>query len=466
MKGDDLTAEVGASTTRRSASRSRRLVEGVGSGIISRGVAVIGPLILVPITLTYFGEVRFGLVAAITALFAAAVFSDFGLGSGLLTQLTIAVAEGDKNLVRDLTATCVVILMILCSLLGGGLALFLAAGAATSLVGDKGAEGISSNEVTAVLGILGAAFLFNIPCSLVHRVELAYQMVVASNVWQGIGAIVSVAATLAAIELDVGFIGVVAAAAFTLPVVNLLNWFWLIASAQRESALWRGRVKRDLVRPLLGIGSSFFLLTALLAISSNLDQFLVARVAGLDASASLSIASRMLFIFGILNLALTMTFWPLAGEAIRAHDYRWVLTALRRAALLSVVASIVVISSVTAAAPWLVDLLVPAGSSVKVSLWLIVGEGMWMAVIIMFAPLLAVLNAQGKLAVQVISLLAFLALSTPLKIAFSNDLSFVAIPYVGAIAYVICLAPLAIRSLRSLKTPTLIRREVLGAEGT
>ncbi len=92
-------------TTAVEPTRSQTFARGTVAGVVARGITLLGPLVVVPLALAYLGGDRYGLWVAVTSLPAAALFADFGLGSGLLTTLTPLATSGDVRTARSVVAT-------------------------------------------------------------------------------------------------------------------------------------------------------------------------------------------------------------------------------------------------------------------------------------------------------------------------------------------------------------------------
>ena len=66
--------------------RSRVLVGGLATSVLSRGVAVLVPLAIVPVSLHYLGASGYGAWAASLAVTSMLLFADLGIGTGLMTR--------------------------------------------------------------------------------------------------------------------------------------------------------------------------------------------------------------------------------------------------------------------------------------------------------------------------------------------------------------------------------------------
>lgn len=447
-------------TTADHAGRTRAFAFGASSGVLARGIVLLGPLVLVPVTLAAMGTTRYGLWVAISSLPAAALFADFGLGSSLLTRLTPVAEAGDRDEGRRLVASGLAMSIAITSLLGLVLlAVVQISDPVRALVPSASEFGVAS-DASFVLAITATAFLLNIPLSLVYRVQMAHQMLVASNVWQAVGALTQVFVILVAIASGADFRTLVLLAAVAVPVVNLLNWLWFTGIRRRDLALWRGRPTYASSTSLLRIGLSFLALTTVSALALNLDLFLVAREAGFDESAQYSVATRLMALPAIVIAAVSTAYWPAAGAALAAGRWSWVSRATGRVSLATASAAAVAGGGVGVALPWLLPLWLPGQQASYPTVSLVLSLALWMTVQAALAPYLAVLNSLARISIQVVAFAAFLVVSVPVKVWVLGHGLLEVVPVVNVVAYAAAFIPLLLATRRLLNGPDILPDDV------
>ena len=319
--------------------RSRRLVGGIVSAVASRGVAAIAPLLLVPITFDYLGTSVYGLWMAIVSLTSMAVWADLGLGNGLMTRLSHAVAADDLATGRRLIASAYVLLIAFALpvvALVGVISPVVPWETALNIT-DPEANGLAARIALVTLG----AFLLNVPLSLIQRIQYAHQEVTRSNVWVAVGSLTSVLLGYFAVRADVGVLWVVGLVALGPLLGNLLNTlsFFLRHPYSRPS---RSDVSTDAARSLVGLGGQFLVVTLLSAIALNLDTILVAHTSSLEVAAVFAVAVRAMTALGLLVTLVNLPLWPANAEAIAKGDLAWVERTTRKMAWLSSGAVLVV----------------------------------------------------------------------------------------------------------------------------
>lgn len=422
--------------------------------MVARGIGLLGPLVLVPLMLRTYGPDLFGLSVAVGSIMAMAVFSDFGLGSGLLTQLTESVAKQQGQRSRDLVVTATAATSGVAILLGLLALAFAQVVDSSEVFPSAQSVGIEDRTVQMVFLFAGVSFLLNLPLSLVHRCLLSFQMLVSSNVWQAIGSLVQVAVTIVIIFMHGSFLQMVAISSLALPLVNLVCWVWFLVR-KRNWVLWKGRFHAQLARPLVALGASFLFLNLLMALTYNLDQFIVARFGSLSDAAVLTVGLKVAALLNLFVAAVTMSYWPTVGSAIASGDYAWVRRATPRVAVLVLGIALSTGLLIWGASAAFLRGWLAGSSNLEIPSLLMLGCILWFCVQVFFAPFLAVLSAQSHVWSQTLALGLYLAVSIPLKFVVLSRGDLVVVPYIGVLTYVLMLMPLAFVSMRRLPSRAL-----------
>jgi O-antigen/teichoic acid export membrane protein len=111
------SVDLGAHAPHR-AERGRRLRHAVATSIMIKPLAVVIPLITVPLFLGYLGKERYGLFESIGAIGAWLALSDVGLALGLVNRLPECYVSGDQKLARRYISTQAVALAMIVIMLG------------------------------------------------------------------------------------------------------------------------------------------------------------------------------------------------------------------------------------------------------------------------------------------------------------------------------------------------------------
>ncbi|CAN7470545.1 oligosaccharide flippase family protein [Terrabacter sp. LjRoot27] len=429
-------------TTPQAQSRSRLLVRGLITSLITRGVAGVTPLVLIPLTLAYLGQPIFGLWMTVLSLTSMALWSDLGLGSGLLTQLTRSLSLGERHRAREqvtsayvtLTGVAIVVLAVLL-------------GAQTAFdwpvllnAQDPQARNVAHGIAVACL----SAFAVNIPVSLVQKIQYASQEATASNVWQAIGSLSSLLAAGLAVATEQSPVVVVAAVAFAAPATALLNSIVYFARNRDLRPDWRS-FHATTARDLLRLGAQFFGISLITSLALNVDNLIISHTLGLRAVADYSVAFRTLSALGLVITFASLPFWSSTGDALARGDVVWVhrttrLMSVGSACIVALVgAGIVLLRGPVFG--WLSPGYVP-------SVPLLAGLVVWWALVAFASPLFSVQNAASVLRPQAMGWACFLLLTVPLKIVAARQLGTASVPAVSVAVYLVVLLPFAVAGYR------------------
>lgn len=429
----------GAESLAGERARNATIRRGVAAGLLSRALGAAIPLLLVPICIQLFGTEVFGLWVATASLATALVFSDLGLGNGLLTRLSQAHAEGASARGRQITSSVYVVV------LGLAAALSLVVGAIAAarwwhviLRVPASLNGVSSDLVIA-LCIL--SFVLGIPTGLVAKVLYALQRPGASNLLQAGSAALALPAVLLVRGLDGGVIPGLTAVLFTAPLVNAVATVWVFRSAVGRAyapglAHFSGAVGRHLV----SLGLRFMGLSTAVAVALGLDNWLVGATLGLTASAAFALPLRIFAQVGQVVNILTMPLWPANAEALARGNLAWVRRTTRRMSLLAGGGVALLGAALVVVGPPVIDLW--AGTNFDVSRVLIAGMTLWWVAHAAMAPYFMVQNASAVLTTQLLGWVAYCAVSVPAKyLTASWTETMVGIPWVGAACYLAVVVP-------------------------
>lgn len=417
--------------------RTRRLMIGIGSAVVSRGVGALAPLLLVPITFGYLGTQVYGLWMAVVSLTSMAVWADLGLGNGLMTRLSHALAVGDKALSRRLIGSAYAMLTAFAA--GAFILLWLVVDRIPwqTVLNMNDTSGASVAPQIALVAL--GAFIVNIPLSLIQRIQYAHQEVARSNIWLALGNLASVALAFMAVAAGAGVLVVVLAVALGPILGNVLNTAWFLRH-HRDSVPRLGDVGGDAARSLIGLGGRFLVVTLLSAVGLNVDTLVVAHTSGLEDAAVFAVTVRVLTALGLLVTLVNLPLWPSNAEALARGDVIWVRRTCRRMSLLSAGAVAIPGLSITALTPVLFPLWLGKSAAVPdVSLVLLIT--LWWTVLAAASPWFMVQNSVGVVAPQIWGWATFLAISVPLKVIAGTSFGAEGVIAAGLACYLCFVVP-------------------------
>jgi len=395
-------------------------VVAVLSGLMGRTITLLAPLFATPAMLTYFGDGSFGLWATAVSITTIAVVADLGIGSGLLTRLSAAHGRSDTLSARRYLSSALAIL-----------------GLIAAVVFAVSAIGFWALGASPIVASVLLTFIFGIPGALFFQFLFAVQRVPLANALQITGAALSVSFAVGAIALKLPpwFV----AFAYSAPPV-LVTYAGAAIHFARNPDYRPALTLIDfpLGKDLLRLGSQFFVLSILTATGMNLDNVIVASQIGSDAVAAYSIPMRLGSLLTLVIVAITMPMWGANGEAIAKREYNWVSQSAARISILSALTVAIAGALLFFASDWIIHLWVKR--SFDNQRLVILGFVALSIATAITSPYNMVLNALGKVRIQIYAWGLFVASSALLKLAIVGKAAW-ALATVSAILYAAIMLP-------------------------
>ncbi|MEP7040732.1 MAG: oligosaccharide flippase family protein [Chloroflexota bacterium] len=426
----DTSTEAG-----RGAERYRRAALTAIASAAARIVSLATVLLTVPITLSYLGAERYGVVVTITALTAMLVFADFGLGNGLMNLVAAAKGRDDQRAVRVSVSSAFFMLTGVAAVLAIPSYMLYRFVPWTSFM-NVGPE--HADEVSTAVAIFLASVLVNLPLGIVHRVQLALQEGFVNSLWNAIGSIASIAGVLLAVQLRGDLSWIVLALVGGPVVANSLNWLWLFLVRHRDfRPRWSAATVSD-GRRLARIGALFFVLQLSVAFAYQSDVVVATRVIGPQAATDYSVTFRLFMIVPTIVNMVLLPLWPAYSEALARGDGRWVLRTLRLSVLTALVAS--GFSSLVLIAFGSTILNLWVGSRVVASVPLLLGMGAWAVLSNVSTAVAMLLNGASVMRLQVATAITMAIASPVASIVLGRAFGVAGIIWGTVIAQALCTA--------------------------
>jgi O-antigen/teichoic acid export membrane protein len=414
--------------------RWRRIWRAAFGAAAFRGVSMAGTFVTIPLVLDQLGPTRFGLFVLVTQLATLLVFSDLGLGNGLITALARARANADAQQARELVSSAWALLLVVAA--GGGV-LFALVFPFVSWSAVLGVDDVGSGVVSMSVLVFGVLFLVGVPASIAQKVHLACQEGLQANAWQTLGAVLTIAGTVLCVTASASVPWFVAAAVGGSVVSGAANTFWLF---RQHPELRPGRryVTRGRTRFVAGSGVLFLLLGVAGAVAYQTDALVISHVLAPADVTTYSLALRMFAIPGLAVSFVLAPLWPAFGDAFARRDDAWVRKTLRRAVTWGAAVNIPGALLLVLFGQGLVDLWVGQGE-VEMPTLLLVSFGLWTVINTVSGPLAMLLNGAHVVRFQVVCAVAMAVVNLPLSIVLTEWLG-IAGPVLGsAIAQSLCI---------------------------
>ena len=401
-----------------------------------RAIGAVIPVISVPLALNHLGATGYGAWATAVALTTVFAFSDLGIGSGLMTRLGGAAADGEpseteRRIVSSAYAMvgCMVLAMEACLV---GVSLFSDVGAAFAAPNDP--------RVELIVCLTLAGFIMSMWTSLVVRVQYAMGQQTRSNLWQTAGSLAMLAGIWLASRFSDGPGWFVVASAFTPVAVGAANstWFFRFTRAGRAISPTRRSVDLSTSIELVRLGARYVVVSLLLALSVAADPWIVGHVASLSEVPNFAVPSRVFAGAGLVSVMALMPLWPVHARAVEDGDVVWIATITRRLTIGSTAAVGVVSATLVAISSPLVHFWLDDAIRVNYPLW--IAFAVYCVAQASAGPMFMVQNGAGVLGPQTIGYVILLT-TLPLKWWIGEYFDYRWIPWVSATAYLVIVIP-------------------------
>lgn len=420
-------------------SKNRRLSirKTAWTGVLAKTSMVLPVLIIPKMLVPLLGPERFGIVLTILSLVTFLSVSDLGIGSNLITTLSLLIGEERyEEAARVQTNGFAVVGLIGLILFVFALFLFRA---------DLGAQifprssDLLQAEASHAIAVMVLMFAITTPFMLVSKIQFAFQCGHVANLWQVVAAVINFLLACAAARMGTGISGVVVGLSLGNFLCGFINTiFHILACAAYKPSFklidvqsWKKLIS----------GSSFYLVMQLIYLFTfGLDAVLIARGVGASEASKYALADRFFSIVAIGTTIVTTPLWAVYGETHGAghHDLayqtlkRWTLRILLTA--FAITLSIVIIVN-----PLIMFL---SSGSIFVPPRLALSMGGWRIVESIGASLSVYIYTIDKVRVLVMAGIATAVASLVCKLAFLPSLGVISLPLATAFCYIIfCLLP-------------------------
>jgi O-antigen/teichoic acid export membrane protein len=336
-------------------ARTKRAIAVAGSSYLGRFGQGVAVLVTLPMARESLNPELFGIWMMLSALLGFMAFADLGTGNGVLNLVTTARATKDQQLLRcTLASGYTITFTVGCLLLLTWITWTKFSLEPTAVAGSIAVE--NRNEALNALTVFSIFLAINIPASLILRIQLGYQQGYINGLNQLACAVFTLALVPLVLHWGGGVPELVLATLGIQAIVNLTNsLIWLHLHGMFAGQNWLQLINKKTVTALLKTGGMFFLLQTAAAFAFQSDAIVITHTLGQTAYGDFAVIQKLYLFVSMLLGAAIMGLWPAFGDAFASNQKAWAITTLKRGMVIAGIVSIVGVSILSAAMPWILE---------------------------------------------------------------------------------------------------------------
>ena len=327
FKPFDTTTEEGVNN-----ERYRKIVLSTLTSFIGKFISVFTALYSVPLTLSYLGPENYGLLMVITSINVLLIFSDLGLGNGLVNSISKNSANNNHEAIKYSISSVFYLLSMISLII---LIIYLFMGNSSqwnSLFNIKNANYSSSIKTSIKIFII--CFIINVPISVVYKVQMGFQEIFISNIWQAIGNLLGFLALIFFIKQHLSLPFLILALNGTplvIAFINFINEFFFKRKLLRPQIKY---FKYSVSLEIIGFGLIFTLINLANVLGSSVDNFIITNNSGPSSLINYSIVTKLFSILYVITY-FSAPFWPAFSHALAQKNTNWARLAFKKILLVT-----------------------------------------------------------------------------------------------------------------------------------
>lgn len=402
---------------KRSVKAKKNIVASFGL----RGLSIIVSFWMIPLTLDYLDPTKYGIWLTLSTIISWLDVFDIGLGNGLRNKLSEALAYNDEKLAKVYVSSTYALLAIV---IGVFYVLFLILNQFLdwSIILNSTEE--IGTELNFVILVVFTLFSVRFIFKLINVIFMAYQVPFYNNLVGFVGNFIALLWIVLITKFSSGGSLLLVSIAYSSSPVIVLFFVSVYFFKGKHGAIKPSVNYVDLkyFKPLVGVGSKFFILQLSGLILFSTDNVLISHLFGPSEVVPFTIASKYFGIPIMIFSLITVPFWSAFTEAMVKNDVAWIertLTQLRKTWMLTVVLLVFIMLLISNYfyAFWVgEEVVVPLSLSFCMGIYAIIVS--WNSIYSNF------INGIGKIKLQMYYSLFAMILNVPLSIVLVKYFNF------------------------------------------
>ena len=396
--------------------RSVKAAKNIVASLVIKSMSIIVGFLLVPLTLNYLDQMRYGVWLTISSFLSWFTFFEIGLGNGLRNKLAQALAAKDYELGKIYVSTTYVLLFIIISIVALLFFIFNNYIDWTVVLNTNKENG---KELSYLALIVFGFFFLRFVLNLIQKILMADQRPALGNFLGPIGNLLSLIAIYILTKTTHGSLLYLAIVFSVIPVIVLIcATIYLFSKDYRKITPSLKYFRREHIKDLFGLGIKFFIIQISALVIFQSTNFLIIQFFDANHVTIYNVAYKYFSVINMLFTIILTPYWSAYTEAWEKNDILWVKNSVKKMlqiwGLISLMGIIMLIFSNNFYQIWVGDKIhIPFRLSLALLLYFITFN--FGSVYNMF------INGVGKIKLQTISLLIGALLFIPISFLLVKD---------------------------------------------
>jgi O-antigen/teichoic acid export membrane protein len=399
----------------RGEGRSVQLKRNILISFLVKGLSVLINFLIVPITIGYIDQVRYGIWVTITSIITWFAFFDFGMGNGLRNKLTTALAHEDHDEAQKYISTTYAVLILI------SFSFFVLFCFFNSHINWNGILNIPPNvdeNLPLVMLMVMGTFCLQFTLQLINTILRSMQEPAKAELLTFFGQLMTLLALIIIKNTVTGSLSVLVLVLNLAPVAVLFVASLLLFNGKlRSIAPSFKKINFNYAKSILNLGGVFFLIQIGSLVLHQTDNVIITRIIGPEAVTKFNVTYKLYSVIIVIFLIIATPYWSAFTDAYVKKDYQWITKNMQLLRKVWVLTSFVAIPSFFVLAKFLFDVLFP---TIHINISLSISMAVYVVCYTGLSLNCYLLYATGKLRVLLILYLLVIVLNVPLGIIMGN----------------------------------------------
>ena len=288
-----------------------------------KGVSLLISLLYVPLLLHSMNAVNYGIWLTLTSLIAWISMFDIGLGNGLRNKLSIALANGNKQLGRTYVSTAYICISALVLVL---IILFVAIQQFMSWQDVLNATAVDKEQLDLLVFIVFAAFGLQFVLNLINSILLAMQMPAFSSFILMAGQLFSFIVVFILVKIfHVNSLLILGGTISLIPpAVMLVSSIILFKSKYKDISPSFKYFNIYKIKDILSLGIKFFIIQIITIVLYQTNNLIITHTVGNSAVVEYNVAYKYMHVLVMVFTIIVTPLWSATTEAYTKKDFAWI----------------------------------------------------------------------------------------------------------------------------------------------